>query len=167
MDKATGGAGRAGLKPRRAPAVMVWARKLHLYLGVVLAPSILFFAVTGLLQVYSLHEDHGSYRAPPALMHMAQLHKKQSFALRHAPKPPTDRGGPAKGEGAVPHDKPAPALGQTLLKAFSAITALGLISLTLLGLYMAYVLGRNVWLVNSLLAAGFVVPIALIFGLGA
>lgn len=163
-------------KARRSPAIMLWTRKLHLYIGVLFAPAIIFFAATGLLQVYGLHEDHGGYQAPGFIMHLASLHKDQTFALHHSPggSAKTRRGGPG-GAAPGPHDaakagehtdhQPSP--GRVLLKAFSAAVSVGLIALTLLGIYMAYAFGRNRWLVNGLLAAGVFIPLVLIFGLGA
>lgn len=56
------------------------ARSIHLHLGVFSAPMLLFFAITGGLQTFGLHEaSRGSSYAPPAwLASMAQLHKKQT-----------------------------------------------------------------------------------------
>jgi len=43
-------------------------RMLHLYLGVFAAPALLFFAFTGGLQTFSLHETtRGSSYTPPAM----------------------------------------------------------------------------------------------------
>jgi hypothetical protein len=155
---------------------MLWVRKLHLYIGVLFAPAIIFFASTGLLQVYGLHEDHGGYQAPQFIMHLASLHKDQTFALHHSPggNAKATHDGPAgasprpnDGAKAGAHDDRQPSLGRVLLKAFSAAVSVGLIALTSLGIYMAYAFGRNRWLVNGLLAAGVLIPLVLIFGLGA
>ena len=161
-------------KRRPSPAVILWVRKLHLYIGVLFAPAIIFFASTGLLQVYSLHEDHGGYQAPALIMHLASLHKDQTFALNHPPggNAKAGHGGPAgtaqqdAGKGGAHKDHQS-SPGRALLKAFSAAVSVGLIVLTLLGIYMAYAFGRNQWLVNGLLAAGLVIPLVLIFGLRA
>ena len=58
-------------------------RTIHLYLGVFTAPMLLFFAITGGLQSFSLHETtRGSSYTPPAwLASMAQLHKKQTIVI--------------------------------------------------------------------------------------
>lgn len=67
-------------------------RLIHLYLGVFTAPALLFFALTGGLQVFSLHETtRGSNYQPPAwLVTMAQLHKKQTTVVPvHKPHPPS------------------------------------------------------------------------------
>ena len=53
-------------------------RLTHNYTGVFLATPILFFAITGGLQMFSLHEtSRGSSYVPPAfLVHLSQLHNK-------------------------------------------------------------------------------------------
>ena len=154
--------------PRRSPMVMMWVRKLHLYTGVLFAPTLLFFALTGIFQVYGLHEPNPATGALPSALiaRMGDLHKNQTFALPAKDRPKAKGQAMTMGVGPVAAPEPRPALkplplGRVLLKAFSAAAAGGLILTTLLGLYMAYVLGRNPWLVGGLLAAGVLVPLAL------
>jgi hypothetical protein len=68
-------------------------RLLHLYLGVFIAPSLIFFAFTGALQTFSLHEaTRGSSYKPPAwVVTLAQIHKKQTPALPARKLPPPDK----------------------------------------------------------------------------
>jgi hypothetical protein len=66
----------------RTPFV-VWARKLHLYLGVLFAPAILFFAATGIVQVLDLHQSSAGYDAPELLQRLGALHKNQLFSVPH------------------------------------------------------------------------------------
>lgn len=58
-------------------------RKVHLYLGVFTAPALLFFAFTGALQTFSLHEttQGSSYKPPAWIVALAQLHKKQTAVV--------------------------------------------------------------------------------------
>ena len=58
-------------------------RLTHLYSGVFLAPAILFFAITGGLQMFSLHETtRGSSYVPPAIVvHLAQLKKNATLTV--------------------------------------------------------------------------------------
>ena len=58
-------------------------RKIHLYIGVFIAPALLFFAFTGALQTFNLHETHaGSDYKPPAwIATLAQIHKKQTTVI--------------------------------------------------------------------------------------
>ena len=54
--------------------MMAAIRRWHSYLGILIAPSVLFFALTGALQLFSLHESHGDYRAPAIIVQLASLH---------------------------------------------------------------------------------------------
>ena len=59
------------------------ARLFHLYSGVFLGPALLFFAFTGGVQSFSLHETTrgSSYKPPAILVELAQLHKKQTLVV--------------------------------------------------------------------------------------
>src|ERR1700744_4591231 len=64
-------------------------RTVHLYFGIFIAPALLFFAFTGALQTFSLHETtRGSNYKPPAwAVTLGQIHKKQTsiVPVRKAP----------------------------------------------------------------------------------
>ena len=69
------------------------SRTVHLYLGVFMVPALLFFAITGGLQTFGLHEtSRGSSYTPPAwLATAALLHKKQTtVAGVRKSRPPGD-----------------------------------------------------------------------------
>lgn len=153
-------------------------RQIHLYVGVFIAPALLFFALTGGLQVFSLHETtRGSDYKPPAwLVTLAQVHKKQTTVVpahkprpmdmeNHPPAPAASVSGPAANAVAPMQIKPdmprMEASNPLPLKIFFAFVALGLFVSTLIGLYMAYRYTRNTVLVTVLLLAGVVLPIAL------
>jgi hypothetical protein len=154
--------------------ILKLARQIHLYLGVFIAPALLFFALTGGLQVFSLHETtRGSdYKPPQWLVVMAQLHKKQTMVVR---KRPMDGGNhPPMAPVSAPAANPVPpmpakpddasraeAKNPLPLKIFSALVALGLFISTLLGIYMAYRYTRKPGLITFVLLAGVVVPIVL------
>lgn len=161
------------------------ARKIHLYVGVFISPALLFFAFTGGLQVFSLHETtRGSDYQPPAwLATMAQLHKKQDLTVRHRPAGggdhDHDHGGAPMADmhggdthqvsmpGGMDHagpggDQPhAPQHHPLPLKIFAAFVALGLFISTLLGIYLSYKYTRTPVLITVLLIAGFALPIVL------
>ncbi|HWB31577.1 MAG TPA: hypothetical protein VG714_00225 [Acidobacteriaceae bacterium] len=61
-------------------AVLRFLRTLHLYIGVFISPALLFFAFTGALQTFSLHETTPGrdYTPPKWAMVLAQIHKKQT-----------------------------------------------------------------------------------------
>jgi len=160
-------------------ALLKTFRQIHLYIGIFIAPAILFFAFTGALQTFSLHETgHGraNYTPPKWIMQIAQLHKNQNLTVREKkPGSPPD----AKPKAEKPADLPAmsaapattpvapkpPAVPQKShlpMKIFFLLVSLGLASSTITGIYMAYRFNRNAWVVTGLLAAGVVVPLLLL-----
>ena len=141
-------------------SIRIW----HMYIGILIAPSVLFFALTGALQIFSLHEAHGSYEPPPLLEKLSRLHKDQVFAQKeHAQKKHEED----KSEGAGTQEPPKaesddqPRLGTVLLKWFCLLVALGLSASTLLGLWMGLTQIRRKRTGWWLLAAGIVLPVAL------
>ncbi len=141
------------------------ARQLHLYLGTFFAPSILFFALTGALQLFGLHEGHPgeAYQPPAWVVKLASIHKKQTLAERRGPPP-------SRTEAARPPQRQEPPRNQdrrenkfTLaLKWFFLATSVGLVFTTLLGIYMAFKFNRSRALIWSLLLGGTAIPAALI-----
>ena len=115
-------------------------RQLHLYLGVLFAPLLIFFAASGAFQLFWLHENakDGSYTAPPVLSALGTVHKNS-----HLPGTPKKAGTP--------------------LRWFSLAASLGLIATTALGLVMAFRFTASWKPVALSLAAGTVVPAALLF----
>lgn len=156
-------------------AFLKLARQLHLYVGVFIAPAVLFFAFTGGLQVFGLHEtSRGSDYKPPAWLAIAaQLHKKQTTVMPVRKARPTegDNRQPAPGmptppqaansQPAAPQAPAAPVRHPLPLRIFSAFVSFGLFVSTLLGLYMAYRYTRKPALINGLLAAGTILPVVL------
>src|SRR5438445_4741249 len=68
-------------------------RLIHLYTGVFIAPALLFFAFTGALQTFSLHETTrgSSYKPPAWAVMLAQIHKKQTPSVPVRKPAPLDR----------------------------------------------------------------------------
>jgi hypothetical protein len=146
----------------------------HYYIGVIFAPTILFFAITGSLQMFGLHEtSRGSSYVPPAiLVHLSQLYKKGTLYL------PTRKGAPsapAKADGmkadAPKPDAPkspaptpaSPAPNPLPMKIFFAATALALVIPTWTGLFMSWCYARRKAVVVGVLLAGIAYPILLLF----
>ena len=134
-------------------------RIVHLYLGVFIAPAILFFAFTGALQTFSLHDvaKDGSYRPASWIVFLAQLHKKQTTQLL-TPKGPSTKNSsqddPKKHDSVLKHS--------TLpMKIFFLVVSIGLFLSTLTGLSMSYMYCRNKVSLTAILLAGVVVPVAL------
>jgi hypothetical protein len=145
---------RGGAMARPASSVRRWLRQIHLYVGVAIAPSVLFFALTGMLQLFSLHEPHGDYRPAPVIEKLGMLHKDQVFALK--PKPPR----PATARASQPQPGPRPSV--LALKVFFLTVAVGLTLSTLLGLWMALTQARHKAVVMALLGLGVFVPLVLV-----
>jgi hypothetical protein len=143
------------------------ARQLHLYIGVFIAPAVLFFAFTGGLQVFGLHETSRSsdYKPPAWLAIAGQLHKKQTDVMPvRKPRPAETFPSSSLVNAPAPMkpDAPAAPVRHPLpLKIFSAFVSLGLFVSTLLGLYMAYRYTRKHLLISALLVLGTVVPVVL------
>jgi len=145
-------------------------RSIHLYLGVFTAPMLLFFAVTGGLQVFGLHETtRGSTYVPPAwLASAAQLHKKQTLVTPQRRRPPAQAGDEKPPSQAAPERsapvEPARSAKQNLLpmKVFFALVAFGLLVSVLSGLYMAWRFIRRPATFGAVLGAGILVPLLLL-----
>src|SRR5579862_2023723 len=84
----------------KSHTLLKYLRLIHLYVGVFISPALLFFAFTGALQTFSLHETtRGSNYKPPAwAVTLGQIHKKQTPIVppRRTPPPdrPADKAGP-------------------------------------------------------------------------
>jgi hypothetical protein len=174
----------------RSHAVLKFLRQIHLYLGIFTTPALLFFAITGALQTFSLHEQtRGSDYKPPALLaELGQLHKKQTTIMpvrrpqnsvadkapdkgpNHEPDHASGRGQdhpqPAAGlpsKGTDPAAQPAAKAKSHLpMKIFFLLVSISLVTSTLTGLYLSYRYSRGWILMTSLLLAGLVVPILLL-----
>jgi len=146
-------------------------RLIHRYLGLFFSPTILFFAITGGLQMFGLHESArgSSYEPPKILVHLSQLHKKGTLYLpprKVAPPNPTKSDG-AKLDGPkleTPNPTQAPPPPNSLpMKIFFAATALALAVSTCAGLIMGWKYARRKSIVLLILMAGVVMPAILFF----
>jgi hypothetical protein len=169
-----------------AHALLKNLRLIHLYVGVFITPALLFFAFTGAIQTFSLHETTrgSSYKPPAILAELAQLHKHQTLVVdpshksssggsdKSQPNEPRSHhdDSPAASQPAQPPAAPAakpastpPGKAKSLLpmKIFFLLVAIGLLTSTLSGLYMSYKYIRNRRLITALLLAGIIVPLLL------
>ena len=144
-------------------------RLLHLYLGVFFAPALLFFAFTGALQTFGLHESSrdSTYTPPHWAVVLGQIHKKQVATVPERRLPPPGR--PAAGDAAGHHASPSlPANSQIKhnplpLKIFFLLVCAALVTSTLTGIAMAYKYRRGGLTITALLLAGIVIPLVLLF----
>jgi len=127
--------------PRVLDIAMKLIRKLHLYLGCVFAPLIIFFSITGAWQTFSFHESSKdkTYTPPAWISKLSEVHKNQR----------TER---------VPGARPS-----VPLRWFIVLMSIGLVVTTILGLYMAFKMTRSLTLACILFAVGLVVPLLLLY----
>jgi hypothetical protein len=136
---------------------MISIRQLHSYIGVFIAPSVLFFALTGAVQLFSLHEAHGNYQPPAIVEKLSSVHKDQVFALGdhhdQAPSP------------AAKDDDDKTELSTLILKGFFLLVALCLAVSTVLGLWMGLTQTRQKRIAWLLAIAGALIPVGLLVSL--
>lgn len=158
------------MAPSASHIFLRYTRLIHLYLGVFTAPALIFFAFTGALQTFSLHETTrgSSYKPPAWAVTLGQLHKKQTPVVPARKAPPA----PAAAE-----EKPTPKPGDVAqispsntrvhhplaMKIFFLIVSVGLFVSTISGIYMSYKYVRNRVLMTVLLVFGTLIPIVLAF----
>jgi len=135
-------------------------RRWHAYIGLFIAPSVIFFALTGATQLYGLHEAHGRYRPPAIVEKLSSLHKDQVFAFghRHEPAPDADPGKP----GAAPDDDDKEETSTLILKGFFLIVALGLTFSSAFGAWLGLTQIRRPRLAAALLITGALIPVILV-----
>jgi hypothetical protein len=149
---------------------MTRIRLWHSYIGLFIAPSVLFFSLTGAAQLFSLHEAHGSYEPPAIVEKLSSVHKDQVFEFgEHHGQPADgaphagaeDKAGAQDKAGADDHaDKSE--LPTFLLKLFFLLVALCLAVSIALGLWMGLNQMRRKRAGWLLLAAGTLIPIGLL-----
>jgi hypothetical protein len=136
---------------------------------------VLFFALTGAAQLFSLHEAHGKYKPAPVVEKLSSVHKDQVFALveHHAEPPPeTDDAKPAVGSPseARAEDKNAEVVNNDekltlppfMLKVFFLLVALCLTVSTVLGVWMGFTQMRRKRIAWLLVSAGALIPAGLL-----
>jgi hypothetical protein len=158
-------------------SVLKAVRLTHHYIGIFIAPAVLFFSFTGFLQMFSFHETtRGSSYTPPAIfVHLAQLHKKATLTIPQrkpapAPKPDASKSDAPKPDGPKP-DAPAgppaklsalPVLTNLPMRFFFGLVAIGLFTSTLTGLYMGWMYSRRKPLVAGAFLAGIAIPLLML-----
>ena len=156
-------------------------RKLHNYLGLFFAPTILFFSITGAYQLFGLHEDRpGRDYHPPAIVSaLGQIHKDQelrgpdhqgppgapgpgpNFKPQDARDPNSGPNGdhPPQGDGkGPPGGDHQPKLATTVLKWFFLGGALSVMVSTGFGIWIAVRPERDRKLALALLTSGALSP---------
>lgn len=152
-----------------SPTLLKFARRIHLYTGLFIAPAILFFALSGALQTFNLHEASrtSDYKPPTWIVHLSRIHKDQTFTIPvrkprpadAAPKPDKHVEQPAT---TAPKAPEPPQKSHLPLKIFFLLVAIGLFTSTLTGIFMAYRFNNNKLVVTGLLLAGIIIPLILL-----
>lgn len=159
------------------PSLLKLGRQLHLYIGVFSAPALLFFAFSGALQTFSLHEAKKGSDYKPAhwLVVMGELHKNQTTQLPpRKPQPKQDATTSKLSPSAISKPVSAalasdvtatPPNGRTHhplpLKIFFVVVSTGFFSSVLTGVFLCYRYNRNKTLVTAVLISGLIIPILL------
>lgn len=118
-------------------------RQIHLYLGCVFAPLIIYFALSGAWQVFGWHDlpkDQAPSWSQKVLHEISKPHT-------HSTLP----GSPPKAEES------------DAFSAFALVMGLGLVSTTLMGVVLAHRFGKSKKLVWASMICGLVLPIILLF----
>jgi hypothetical protein len=141
------------------PTTLKAYRLTHLYTGVFLAPAILFFAISGFLQMFSFHEaTHAAgYVPPPFIVRLSRLHKKATFTLP-PPAPPKPAAPKLPGKPSAPPET----FQHFPMKVFFGFVAVGLVVSTISGLVMAWKYSRRKWVPSSIFFAGIALPLLLL-----
>jgi hypothetical protein len=119
---------------------MPFLRRLHLYLGCLFAPALIFFAVSGTWQLYRLQDSakDGSYIAPRALQALSAVHTNAHLPGKRA-------------------------LDYTPLHFFFVLAAAGLVLTTVLGVVMAFRSSPRVFTPILLLGGGIALPLGVLY----
>jgi hypothetical protein len=109
--------------------------KLHRYAGLLTAPLILFFAISGIFQVFRMHDDRkDGYKAPEILKTASDFHMVEGL------------------------DKKSPAVAFRIAISIAA----GVLALAAsLGIILGFRTTRPRWIATLLLILGVVVPLVL------
>jgi hypothetical protein len=119
-------------------------RQLHLYLGCVFAPLIIYFALSGSWQVLGLNQVPKDDQPPTALhSFFHELSKPHKSATLPGLTPKADR--------------------SAAFAAVATLMGLGLIVTTLLGLVLALRSGRSATVALGCIGAGILLPIFLLW----
>lgn len=115
-------------------------RRLHLYLGCLFAPALIFFAVTGSWQLYRAHDskkDH-AHTAPAILRTLSAVHMNAHLPGKRVSE-------------------------YTPLRVFLVLAAAGLVASTLLGVIMAFRFSRSAFAPVFCLSAGIIIPCVILY----
>jgi hypothetical protein len=133
-------------------------RPWHAGISAFIAPMLLFYSLSGSLQIFDLHEAHGTYVPGPILSAIGRLHKDQVLAPV-PPRPPQAR--PEKSD--APKAPKSPMRAATVaLKILFLLEALAVAVTTLIGVWIGVThpkYARRTW---TLIGLGIAIPAILL-----
>ena len=133
-------------------------RQLHIYLSFLVAPCLIFFAVTGAFQTFRISDEK---TAPVLLQKLARVHRDDVFALKPA-APPKAEGAKAKAPKPAAAPKPSDGLTTVLVKWYFVAMSILMVTTALIGLWMGLAYSRDRKILWLLLLAGTAVPMFLL-----
>jgi hypothetical protein len=135
------------------PKTMQRLRRYHLYVGMIFAPAIIFFAFSGAIQTIGWQDDP---RPAPWISAIASVHKKQTLPKARKPRPAPAATGPA----AEPrHEREVPKGPSPIpLKIFVLLLSIGLILSAGLGIAIALANRATRRMSTIMLAVGLILP---------
>ncbi len=136
-------------------SLRVW----HAGISAFIAPMVLFFSISGALQIFDLHEAHGSYEPSAVIAAMGRVHKNQILAAP-PPRPHRARTQDPSAPAEAPDPPTPPAT--LALRILFAIEAAAFVCTTLIGVWIGVThprYARRSWI---LLALGLVIPAVLL-----
>jgi hypothetical protein len=114
-------------------------RSLHLYLGCIFGPMLMFFAISGSWQAFELHRGKPGYDPPESFVRWSNVHESQRLPWNGDPKT----------------SQP--------FRYLMVCMAAGVVTTTLLGIIMAFTLPRKRLVTIVCLVLGFVLPLAMLW----
>jgi hypothetical protein len=132
-------------------------RQWHIYVSVFVAPSLIFFAITGALQTFRIPDRTD---APVLVQKLARVHRDDVFALKAAKPKAAESSKPVLAEKPKPTPKAKPST--EVAKWFFAVTSVAIAVTTLFGLWMALAYNRRKAVIWALLIAGAAAPVIIL-----
>jgi hypothetical protein len=135
-------------------------RQLHVYVSVFVAPSLIFFALTGALQTFRIPDLEAS---PVLIQKLARVHKDDVFAAK--PMRPKRAMAAGHGKGTSPkaaEAKPQAERSTEALKWFFTGVSLAIAITSLFGLWMAVSYGKRKLVIWALLIVGIAAPVLIL-----